>query len=134
MKKLSDDVYVKLRDGDAIIFKVSDDDVVVKLGSHLKGLPDYLKSNRSLGDIKTFIGSNSDSETNSLIEKLDACGIFADSSSKTTAEIGSYDFSFGSMQVMKFEDLLPSNKVEIHAFNCACNCCSYCDNCTCSDC
>ena len=134
MKKLSDDVYIKLRDGDAILFKVSDEDVVVRMNEKLKDFADYMKPGRSITEIKSFIGTESDIETNKFLERLDACGIFADSSNKLSPEMGEYAYSFGKIQIMKFEDLLPSNKVEIYAFNCACNCCSYCDNCTCSDC
>jgi len=119
----------------AFVFDVESDDIIVRFGGHLAKLPDYLKSTRTSKDIVEFTQA-SEADVTVLVDLLKTFGLL-EGSPRTHAQFEPRTLVLGGEKVefMNFEQLLPEGANDaVYASYCACNCCSYCDNCTCSDC
>ena len=132
---LSKSSMIRVSGDKSFVFDVGSDDVIVRFCGHLAKLPDYLKSSRSSKDIVEF-SKATEAEVAVLIDLLKTSGLLEGSPrSQGTFEPSTLVLGGEKVEFMNFEQLLPEGANDaVYASYCACNCCGYCDNCSCSDC
>ena len=112
------------------VFDVDSDDVIVRFGGDLAKFPEFLKSERTLDELKSYLKAD-DGQVNKLVKELSDLGFVA-GSSRSNKDFVPFTLSVGgsSVEFITFEQLLPEgSNSAVYASYCACNCCGYCDNC-----
>jgi hypothetical protein len=60
--KLNSEVFIKKTEQGTVLFEVSAEEKLLRLGGRLADLPDYLKTGRSLADVQSFLGNSAQAE------------------------------------------------------------------------
>ncbi len=66
---MNNEVFIKKTAQGTVLFEVSAEEKLLRLGGRLADLPDYLKTKRSLADVQSFLGSNA--KTDDVLKALD---------------------------------------------------------------
>lgn len=66
---MNSDVFIKKTAQGTVLFEVSAEEKLLRLGGRLADLPDYLKTKRSLADVQSFLGSNA--KADEVLQALD---------------------------------------------------------------
>ena len=133
--QLSKSTMVRTTGDKTFLFNIDSDDVLIRLGDALTAFPDYLKSPRTMDEVVRWVGAPAD-DVKVLLEEFSEYGLM-EGGSRTREALAPKKILVGSSMVefMSFEQLLPEGaNGTVYASYCACNCCGYCDSCTCSDC
>lgn len=133
--KLLEDVFLKKDPEKIYIYSLRNEDLVVITTGVVSETVELLKKGIQLPEALTLWGTENEKDFQNLYDKLTSMGLTAHSQGRRAGHFeGSFKYNNGTIQFSTFDQLLPTKNVEVYASYCATNSCSYCDNCSCSDC
>ena len=112
-----------------ISFNITSDDKLILLTGEMIKVLDFLSTSQDFNDLCSELNLSSQ-EAESVLDLLASAELLE--GSRPNRDISSLSTASGEVHLLMFKDLFPEVEAqEVYASYCACNCCSYCDNCGC---
>lgn len=133
--KLHESVFLKKEADKVYLYSLNNETLVVQATGLVSLLMEKLKVGCDLPEIEKLLGSSELRFFQEMYARLSSAEFtISENTGKNIVKDETFSSPAGSLQFTSFEDLFGSSNVAVYASYCATNCCSYCDNCTCSDC
>ena len=127
--KLTENRIDRAFEDSTISFNINSDDKLVRLTGDLIKIVDFLSTPQDLKTLCSEFGL-SHYDAKSIIDILSSAELIE--GIRPACDLSSLSTPSGEVKLLMFKDLFPEVEAqEVYASYCACNCCSYCDNCGC---
>lgn len=133
--KLHDTVFLKKEAEIVYLYSLENESLVVQTTGFVASLMELLKNGCKLSEVENLLKEADVKTFNEIYSRLTAAGFtIASSSGNESVKEETFSYPAGSIRFSTFEDFFGYNNASVYASYCATSSCSYCDNCTCSDC